>query len=243
MHILGILLFAVQVGFALHVIRSGRDRYWLYLILFLPGLGCAIYFFSEVLPELRGNYRVQRAGHALLKAVDPQREVRRLKDVVQLSDTFENRKALADACVAASHLDEARQLYTALLKQEAHNPHIMQNLALCQYLAKNYSAAKQTLDELIAHNPDYNSAEGHLLYAKTLEALGETQQALEEYQVVVQNFPGEEARYRYALLLKASGDMHEAGKIFNEILTRARHSPQYYRRAQKQWIDLAKQHA
>ena len=243
MHILGILLFAVQVGFALHVIRSGRDRYWIYLILFLPALGCAIYFFSEVLPTLRGNYKVQRAGRSILNSVDPQREVRRLKDQIQLADTFENRRALADACVSAGHLEEAGQLYQALLQQEEYNPHIMQNLALCQYLTKDYSTARQTLTELIAHNPDYHSSEGHLLYAKTLEALGETEQALDEYRVVVQSYAGEEARYRFALLLKASGQAHEASKVFNEILTRTRHSPNYYRRAQKQWIDLAKQYA
>jgi hypothetical protein len=242
MQFLGILIFAVQVGFALHVIRSGRDRYWLYLILFLPALGCAIYFFSEVLPGLHGNRHVRRAGKAVINTLDPQREVRRLKDLIQISDTFENRQALADACVAAGHLDEAKQLYTALLKQEEYNPHIMQQLALCHYLAKDFSQAKSTLDELISHNPDYKSSDGHLLYAKTLEALGETEQALAEFAVVVESFAGEEARYRYAMLLKASGRQHEAEKVFNQILTRARQSPKYYRRVQKQWIDLAKQH-
>ena len=34
----------------------------------------------------------------------------------------------------------------------------------------------------------------------------------------------------------------EAQKVFNQILTRSRQSPNYYRRAQKQWIDMAKQH-
>jgi hypothetical protein len=242
MQFLGILIFAIQVGFALHVIRSGRDRYWIYLILFLPALGCAIYFFSEVLPELQGNRHVRRAGRAVIKTLDPQREVRRLKDQIQLSDTFENRQALADACVAAGHLDEARQLYHALLQQEEHNPHIMQQLALCQYLEKNYRGAQTTLEDLIRHNPDYKSAEGHLLYAKTLEALGETRQALDEFAVVVETFAGEEARYRYALLLKSVGREEEAHKVFNQILTRARQSPKYYRRAQKQWIELAKQH-
>ena len=118
----------------------------------------------------------------------------------------------------------------------------MQNLALCHYLDKNFATAKQTLDTLIEQNPDYKSPDGHLLYAKTLESLGETDQALREYQVVVDSFAGEEARYRYGLLLKANGKDHEASKIFHEILTRARNAPKYYRRAQKQWIDLAKQH-
>lgn len=241
MHILGILIFAVQVGFALHVIRSGRDRYWLYLILFLPALGCAIYFFSEVLPELRNSHRVRRAGTKILDTVDPQREVRRLKDQVQVANTFENRLALADACVAAGHLDEARQLYQSLLQQEEHNPHIMQQLALVHYLEQDYALAKQTLDSLITHNPEYKSTEGHLLYAKCLEAMGDTEQALAEYRVLVEGFPGEEARYRYARLLQASGASHEASKVFNQILVRSRQAPKYYRRAQKEWIELARQ--
>jgi len=242
MPFLATLIFIIQVGFAVHVLRSGRDRYWLYLILFLPALGCAIYFFSEVLPELQGSRHIRRAGKAVINTLDPQREVRRLKDLIQISDTFENRKALADACVAAGHLDEAHQLYTALLRQEEHNPHIMQQIALVQYLDRDYATARQTLEDLIRFNPEYKSADGHLLYAKTLEALGETRQALDEFAVVVESFAGEEARYRYGLLLETSGRSEEARTVFNQILTRARQSPKYYRRAQKQWIDLAKQH-
>lgn len=161
MQFLGILIFAIQTGFALLVIRSGRDRYWLYLILFLPGL--------------HGNRHVRRAGKAVINSLDPQREVRRL-------------------------------------------------------------------NELIRCNPDYTSSVGHLLYAKTLEALGETEQALAEFAVVVESYAGEEACYRYALLLKASGKHHEAQKVFNQILARAHQSPNYYRCAQKQWIDQAKTH-
>lgn len=42
----------MQVLFAIHVIRTGRNNYWLYLILMVPGMGCFIYFLVEVLPEV-----------------------------------------------------------------------------------------------------------------------------------------------------------------------------------------------
>ena len=50
MPILALLLIACQVFCGLHVVRSGQERYWLYLIIALPGLGCLIYALGIMLP-------------------------------------------------------------------------------------------------------------------------------------------------------------------------------------------------
>ena len=93
---------------------------------------------------------------------------------------------------------------------------------------------------LIAANPDFRSSEGHLLYARAVEASGDIAAARHEYDAVVQGHPGEEARARYALLLKREGDTTGAERLFREILKRADALPRYYRREQREWIDLAK---
>jgi hypothetical protein len=46
---------------------------------------------------------------------------------------------------------------------------------------------------LINKNPDFRSADGHLLYARTLEALGETLKAEEEYQALSSYYAGPQA--------------------------------------------------
>ena len=71
--------------------------------------------------------------------------------------------------------------------------------------------------------------------------LGDVEEALQIYETVVKQASGEEARCRYAMLLERSGQPDKAREVYYEIVTRAQRSPRYYRRQQKQWIDIARQ--
>ena len=56
--------------------------------------------------------------------------------------------------------------------------------ARAQFGHGNPQQAVATLDDLRERWPDYQSAEGHLLYARALEESGRTEDALSEYQAV-----------------------------------------------------------
>ena len=240
MHILAALSFIIQIICAVHAYRHGNER-WIYFIILVPGIGCTVYFIAEILPGLRHSREAKAIKKGIVRTLDPQREVRILKESLEISDTLENRLALADACLEAGHFDEAIEIYSSALKIETHEPRIMEKLASAYYASGKYQQAKQVLEEIIQHNPGYKSVDGHLLYARTLEALDEFDAACAEYDVLVQTFPGEEARCRYALLLKQKGKLHEATKLFDEVILRARRSPKFYRTAQKYWIKTAKE--
>src|SRR5579862_1371199 len=115
----------------------------------------------------------------------------------------------------------------------------MLGLARAQFAKGDATAARSTLDELIRHNPDFKSPEGHLLYARALESEGNLDKALEEYKVLAPYFPGAEAAVRYAQLLKSQGRAAEAETVARELLEQARIAPAHYRRAQKTWLDTA----
>ena len=53
------------------------------------------------------------------------------------------------------------------------------------------------------------------------------------------SYPGAEAGARYAQLLKSQGQPDEARKVAQEMLEAARIAPEHYRRAQKEWLDIA----
>ena len=94
--------------------------------------------------------------------------------------------------------------------------------------------ARDTLDALIAANPKYRSSDGHLLYARALEAMGETAAALHEYETLAPGYPGEEGRARYAQLLLRDGQRDKAQAVFNDIIRRSSLAPDYYRRDQRE---------
>ena len=122
-----------------------------------------------------------------------------------------------------------RSTTQALTGLYQHDPNLMLGLAQAQFGKGDASAARATLDELIASNPDFRSPAGHLLYARALEAEGNTAKALEEYSVVAPAYPGAEAAVRYAQLLQAQGRTAEAQKVARELLEQARIAPAHYR--------------
>jgi hypothetical protein len=83
--------------------------------------------------------------------------------------------------------------------------------------------------------PDFQSAEGHLLYARSLAEAGRLDEALEEYHAVSAYFPGAEARVRYGLL-RMVGRTAEARIVFNELLLQMKRAPKYLRDAHAEWL-------
>jgi hypothetical protein len=115
----------------------------------------------------------------------------------------------------------------------------MLGLAQAQFDKGDAHAARETLDELIARNPEFRSPAGHLLYARALEAEGDIAKALEEYRVLAPAYPGAEGSVRYAQLLAAQSRRAEAQQVVRELLEQARIAPAHYRRAQREWLDAA----
>lgn len=241
MPFLGVALLLVQVACAVHAVKTGRDMRWVYIIVFVPALGSLLYFVLELLPDLRHSRSTRRMGSQLSRSINPLGEQRRLRERLDLSDTQQNRLALAEELVVCQQYQEAVELYQSCLTGiDASNPDIMLGLAQAQFHGGEAGLARATLERLIEANPDYKSSEGHLLYARALEQLGETEAALHEYEVLARSYPGEEGRCRYALLLRQMGSEAQAREVFQEILLRAKQAPKYVRKAQKPWIDIAR---
>ncbi len=71
-----------------------------------------------------------------------------------------------------------------------------------------------------------------------LESLGEDGLALKQYADLVEKYSGEEVRCRYALLLKKNGHVEKAQKIYREAILRFKRAPRFYKREQKEWMDI-----
>jgi len=242
MPLLALLVIACQVACGLHVVRSGQERYWLYLIIALPGLGCLIYFLGIMLPDLLGSRSGRRAVQQLQDRIDPERNLRALRDELSLRDTRESRVQLAEELARLGLHAEAAEHYQAALRGiHAQAPEVLLGLARAQFDQGEALACRQTLERLIEQNPQFRSADGHLLYARALELAGETAKAEEEYRALAEYFAGPEARYRYALLLKRLGRMAEVRTLLEQIDTYARRAPRHYRNLHQEWLRLARQ--
>jgi hypothetical protein len=161
---------------------------------------------------------------------------------MELSDTVENRAALADYYVRANQPDKAIPLCERCLQGVFQNdPHITLDLCRALVSAKRYDEAKTTLEELRDRSPTHEPGKRELLYARALEGLGDTADAMRLYESVVDNSGGEEARCRWALLLEQAGQKEQARSMYQDLLKRARRFAPHYRRTQHEWINMAQE--
>lgn len=237
----GILLIldAICVG---HAAYKRQPALWFFVIIALPFVGGTMYLITEIMPRARANPVARQAAAGLGRAIDPEKEIRAARSALEELDTAENRKRLADALVVRGRYAEAREIFeSTLIGAHEDDPALMMGLTRALFGLEDWTGVRHTLDSLREAWPDFQSPEGHMMYARAQEAMGELDRALIEYQALAGYYPGEEARYRYGLLLLRLGREEEAETQFQTILQSVKTGSPAYAHDQKEWSALAKQ--
>jgi len=235
------LFFLVPLVLIIHVIRTGRNTMWIWLIIIGSYLGALAYIAVEILPELLRGRTVRKAKSVLRGAVDPARELRDAQKNLRINDSVDSRRKFADELLSRGRYDEAVDHYRAAMTGiYQHEPLLMLGVAKAQFSKGSFAESRQTLEELLSHNPGFKSPDYQLLYARALEAEGNTAKALREYEIATRTFLGTEALYRYGSLLKRSGQLERGKEVLQEVLNKAEISSAAFRRDQREWIESAK---
>jgi len=234
----------LSLAMVVHCIKTGRNTIWVYVLIMLmlsiPFVGALLYAGVEILPELFRSRTSQRAMRGLKSTLDPEGKLRRAENAMKVSGDIASRQSYADELVRLGRASEAVDIYkTCLTGVFADDPKLLLGYAHAQFAAGDAAGARQTLDDLIGRNPDFKSPDGHLLYARAVEAEGNAEKALSEYATLAGYYPGAEATVRYAMLLKRSGQEELARQTLTALLERARFAPGHYRKAQQEWLDEA----
>jgi hypothetical protein len=237
LYIIGI---AISIPLIVHVIKTGRNTVWVFVMLAFPIIGSAVYFFVEVFPDLKSSRTSQRAMRGLRSTLDPEADLRKLENEVKVTGNVQSRQRYADELLRLGRAPEAVSIYKSCLTGLfADDPKLLLGYARSQFAAGDAAGSRRTLDELIAKNPDFKSADGHLLYARAVESEGDFEKALSEYAALVEYYPGAEAAVRYAKLLKRQGQHPQARQVLEGLLERAKFAPSHYKKAQREWLDEA----
>ena len=209
----------------------------IFILIFFPGIGCLIYFFAEFLPELQQNSRIKSSR----APSNPAKKLQALKDQLELTPSIYNKKVLAEAYVHAGQYKDAISLYeSCLAERNNRDTSIIEGISLAYFFKGDFENAFKYLSSLKKLRGTEKYDKFDLLYVRTIELMKNTEQALNEYAFLVKGSSGEEARVRYAMLLKQAGRTNEAKEQFGIVLKNARLSPKYYQKTQKEWINIAK---
>jgi hypothetical protein len=235
-----VISLVLQALLIVHVIKTGRNTIWIWVLALLSYAGVLAYVVAELVPDLLRSRTTQRTVKGVKRALDPEGDLRRLAQTAEISGGVDASQRHAEELLRLGRPAEAIPVYQRILRGlYAHDPNLMLGLARAHFAAGEAAAARSTLDTLMQHNPEFRSAEGHLLYARSLEQEGLPARALDEYKVLAGYYPGAEARVRYAQLLRAQAQPDLARQQLRDLLNQAAVAPAHYRRSQEDWLKQA----
>lgn len=235
------LSYALNILCIVHAIRTGRANYWIYILVLAPGIGSLCYLFMELLPSARGTRTGRKVEVGLIRAIDPDRALREAQLEWDRTGTPKAGLELAEEQVARGNHAAARLLYTRIMTgMYEFDPAMLIGRARAEFEAGDFAAARRSLELVQEHNPGHVSRTGHLLYARSLEGLGEIGKATEEYEALVLTYPGPEAKARFALMLEANGREARARSLFAELVRTQDQWRQSLLPEDREWFDLAR---
>ncbi|HET7199047.1 MAG TPA: hypothetical protein VFI86_10290 [Burkholderiales bacterium] len=241
MPVLGALVLLIQFCFAYHVLKTGRPYWWMFIVMAFPVMGCVIYYFVEVFPGSREHRKARKAARALARALEPDADLRKRAEELEICGSLDNKMALAAECMNHRMFGEAAKLYESCLAGAyASDRALLSSLARAATEGADWAKASQAIARLKAAAPKLRALEVRLLEARIHEGRGEYDAALAAYREILPAFVGLEARYRYGRLLLRLGRQEAAMEMFNEVVKHARRfaSPL---EEEEQWAEAARQ--
>jgi hypothetical protein len=223
MPILGAIVLLIQFCFAYHALKTGRPYWWVFIIMGFPVMGCVIYYFVEVFPGSREQRRAAKAARAIARAFEPDAELKKRAEELEVCGSVDNKMALADECMHHHMYAEAMRLYESCLTGAyASDGALLYGLARAALEARDWARAASVIERLKREAPKTRPTEVRLLEARLLEGRGENDAALAAYRTLIPQFVGLEARYRYGRFLMRLGKTEAAMQMFNEVVKHAR---------------------
>lgn len=230
------LLFSILL--CVHAVRSGREMYWLWIILMFQPIGGLVYFLAILAPSVIRGPTARKASEAARETLDPTRDYRTAKQAVDDSPTVYNRMRLATAAGELGRWDEAEAVYRAAAQGvHAQDSDLVYGLARSLVELGRYAEARPLLEKLEAENP--RTPQTALQLGRVYEALGEMDKADPAFQHAAARLPGMEGLARQAAFFARTGRKDQAQDALTEIDKRlARANPRFQKEG-RHWRNLA----
>lgn len=218
-----VLPYLLQLLCIVHIVRTGREYYWIYIIIFVPIIGGVAYIVVEILPSLihgRGTVRLPSTYvDIVVRSISPTARLKRFERDVAFSPTHENKRVLADEYLACGDHEKALAIYQALATGTwSRDPELTFLRAKCLYALGKYKEGFALVTALESGGYTYRKESEVLVKLKLLERLDPntvaTAQLYAQYEKKFQSF---EIGYYYADFLIRNGMNAEALQVIERF--------------------------
>jgi len=233
------LSLVFSIALCVHVVRTGREMYWLFIILAFQPLGGIVYAIINVLPDIVGGSTARQITKAARETLDPNREYREAQQACDDTPTVRNQSRLAAAAMGLGKFDEAERLYAeAAHGIHAEDPALLLGRANALLELNRYAEALTVL-EALGKDEAGRTPNASLALGRAYEGLGRVGEADVAYQWAAQRMPGFEGLARYAAFMARHGRRDEAQEAIAEMDKRLTKLAAQFRKEGRHWRDLA----
>ena len=231
-----IITIVLQAICAIHCIRKGTQQKWIWIIVFLPVVGCIAYLYTEVFSS-KTSYQIYSNEKSNFLFGN---NIKKLEETLRFSDTFKNRTALADAYSNKNQIDKAIVIYEDSLQGNFKDNEYVSTQPIYCYFKINEFQKLIDVAKTIYNKPQFLRSQSHTYYAVALAKMGNNDLAENEFKMLNGKFSHFEARYHYALFLKQLCRFDEANNIFKNIIADTEHMNFSEKRSVNHWVSLTK---
>jgi hypothetical protein len=235
--VFGPVVLLAQLACLIHVIKTGRPYWWMWVIFGFPVIGLAAYIFLEVRPSL-GKMNLQ----ALLWRLKSRSErIEILRQNLEESSTVRNRLALSDELHDAGMFNlECDVLTEGLRGAFKDDATLLMRLSQAHLEAGRAAEAEAVLSRT-PHERSYETQQQRaLLTARVDAACGRHAEAEKAFREQAARKKSEAPRYYLAEFLYVLGRGDEAAAILRDILHQYRRGTPVWRFQERRWYYAAK---
>ena len=219
----GILLQLLAI---VHFFRSGAERYWFFVILFLGPLGALAYILVEVVPDL-GLLR------QMYDAMGRRTRIRHFEAVVRDNPSAGNYEDLGDLYLEEKDFARARECYDKAISPRTAHPDPLYRRAICALHQNDFGAAVRDLEQVTERDPRYDSHRAIALLAHAHAMIGNVERADGLFRRATELSTLTETYLNYASFLAAQNRPGEARHWLQALVSRKATMPRYLRRRER----------
>lgn len=184
-----------------HAYRNNSMQSWFWLILFLPGIGCAIYLYHH----FYNRSNIETLAEGVKNVVNTNYRLEQLERAHRLSDNITTKSNLAAAYATYGRFDDAITLYKECLTGfMSDDPQLQMRLLQTYFLKKDYEATV-SLGQRLEDEKEFRKSEERVSFAWALYYVGNIPDAEKEFQDMDKSSANHWKRMEYAKFLILTG--------------------------------------
>ena len=221
----------LQIAAIIHWSRKRPATYWLFIIIFFPGLGALAYFLVEGL-----DYN---SMGRTIRGPSRRRRIHALQAMIRDNPSAGNYEELGDLLLTERRYAEARAAFDAALAQRTDSVDPFYRRGIAELELGDYAAAIADLEHVVKLEPKYDYSRARCLLAQALARAGRTVDAEAAFDRLVASTTSCEATISAAEFYAERGRTAEARELAEAMLARRATMPAYQKRRDRAFLRRA----